>query len=181
APPSSWIHQTLAIIQPQPVEVKNYKIPLAPEVLRSCLRKTPTFTVREIVKCLFPDQEKLTTLKASDLNHELFEYLKDRFPPPVVVDPCKIKEAITNTGAKARQALGFLVSKVPERSNRVSSRDGSTTTAGDGHNSDQTSLLSPLQPPPSITFVTTDDSNAPLTDSTNTLKNTQSQQKRKKK
>ncbi|CAF1288431.1 unnamed protein product [Didymodactylos carnosus] len=85
APPSSWIYQTLAIIQPQPAEVKNYKIPLAPEVLRSCLKKTPTFTVREIVKCLFPDQEKLTTLKASDLNHELFgsimgnlkTYLKD--------------------------------------------------------------------------------------------------------
>ncbi|CAF4538382.1 unnamed protein product, partial [Didymodactylos carnosus] len=49
APPSSWIYQTLAIIQPQPAEVKNYKIPLAPEVLRSCLKKTPTFTVREIV------------------------------------------------------------------------------------------------------------------------------------
>ncbi|CAF0970669.1 unnamed protein product, partial [Didymodactylos carnosus] len=71
APPSSWIHQTLAIIQSQPAEVKNYKILLAPEVLRSCLKKTPTFTAREIVKCLFPDQEKLTTLKASDLNHEL--------------------------------------------------------------------------------------------------------------
>ncbi|CAF4554972.1 unnamed protein product, partial [Didymodactylos carnosus] len=80
------------------------------------------------------------------------KYLKDRFSPPVVVDPCKIKKGITNAGAEARQSLGFLVLKVPERSNRVSNRDGSTTTAGDGHNSDQTSLLSPLQPPPSITF-----------------------------
>ncbi|CAF1182024.1 unnamed protein product [Didymodactylos carnosus] len=95
------------------------KIPLAPEALRSCLKQTPTFTAHEIAKCLFPDQEKLTTLKASDLNHELFEYLKDRFPPPVVVDPCKIKEVITNTDAKARQSLGFLGSKVPERSNSV--------------------------------------------------------------